>query len=323
MWQLSQPATWAPAIHAADPGSFWFWACVLCALSIIGLVAGFVFLQRAWTVEDIPVSPTRSAAQGYVKLEGHADLMPGPPILAPLTGSRCTWYSYQVEERVRTGRSSNWRDIEHGISDDLFLICDATGQCVVDPEHAEVIPKTESVWYGDEPRPLRGPVAGGFALTSPYRYVEKLIEPRDAIFAVGYFHTQGGNPGALVIDQEVALLLHTWKQNQADLLQRFDADHDGQLNDQEWETVRQAARTQVLAQEQQIAQRPAMNVLSKPQDGRRFIISTREEKQVIKRFQLWAAGCLLVFVIAGAIGGFMIATRMSTPAAVPVSNPGP
>lgn len=323
MWQLSQPSTWAPAIRAADPGNFWFWACVLCALAIIGLVAGFVFLQRAWTIEEIPVSPIRSAAQGYVKLEGHADLMPGPPIISPLTNSRCAWWSYKVEQRVNTGRNRGWRTVEHGTSDDLFLIRDASGQCVVDPEHAEVIPATETVWYGDQPRPLRGPSIGGFAMTSPYRYAEELIAPQDFIFAIGFFHTQGGNPGALVIDQEVAQLLHTWKQNQADLLQRFDADHDGQLNDQEWEAARQAARAQVLGQEQQAAQRPPVNVLSQPKDGRRFMISTRQETQVIKRFQLWAAGCLLVFVIAGAIGGFMIATRMSTPAAVPASNPGP
>jgi len=322
MWQLSQPSTWAPAIHAADPAHFWFWAFALCAASIIGLVAGFVFLQRAWTVEDVPVSPIRSAAQGYVKLEGHADLMPGPPIVSPLTNSRCTWWSYKVEKRVNHGRSSNWQTVEHGTSDDLFLIRDATGQCVVDPEYAEVIPATETVWYGDQPRPERGPGVSGFAMTSAYRYVEKRINPQDFIFAVGFFDTRSGNPGALAIDQEVAQLLHVWKQNQADLLQRFDADHDGQLNDQEWEAARQAARRQVLAQVQQAEQRPPMNVLAKPKDGRRYMISTRQEAQVVKRFQLWAAGCLLVFVIAGAIGGFMIATRMSASAAAPNSSSG-
>ena len=322
MWQLSQPASWAPAIHAADPGSFWFWTCILCAIALAGLVAGFIFLQRAWTVETIPASPVRSAAQGYVKLEGRADLMPGPPIISPLTASRCTWWAYKVEKRVNTGRNRGWETVEHGTSDDLFLIRDASGQCVVDPEHAEVIPATENVWYGDEPRPLRGPVLSGFALTSPYRYVEKLIAPQDFIFALGFFRTQGGNPGAMVIDQEVAQLLHTWKQNQSDLLQRFDADHDGQLNDQEWEAARQAARTQVLAQEQQAMQRPPVNVLSKPADGRRFIISTRRETQVVKRFQRWAAGGLLVFVIAGAIAGYMVTTRVSTAsAAAPASGP--
>lgn len=310
-------------MYAAGPEHVWIWIIVLCVLSIIGLVAGFVFLLRAWTVADIPVSPIRSAAQGYVKLEGHAELMPGPPIVSPLTNSRCTWWSYKIEQRVNNGRSSNWNTIEHGTSDDLFLIRDATSQCVLDPERAEVIPATRIVWYGEQPQPVRGPPIGGFALTSRYRYVEERIAPQDFIFAVGFFDTRGGNPGALAIDQEVAQVLHDWKQNQADLLHRFDADHDGQLNDQEWENARQAARTQVLAQERESMQRPPMNVLAKPKDGRRFIISTRPEAQVIRRFRLWAAGCLLVFVIAGAAAGYLISARHNATATHPAATAQP
>lgn len=288
------------------PGNFWIWVIILAVLAAVALVAGFVFLLRAWTVEQTPASLIRSAAQGYVKLEGHADLMPGPPILSPLTQSRCTWWSYKVEQRGRSGRNQAWSTIEHGTSDDLFLIRDATGQCVIDPEAAEVIPATQTVWYGDEPQPLRGPPIGGFALTSPYRYVEERIAPQDFIFAVGFFDTRGGNPGAWAINQEVAQVLHEWKQDQAALLRRFDADHDGQLNDREWENARTAAREQVLAQEREAEQRPAMNVLAKPKDGRRFIISTRPEKQVVLRFQVWAASCLLLFVIFGTAAGYLI-----------------
>jgi len=126
-----------------------------------------------------------------------------------------------------------------------------------------------------------------------------------------------------MIDQEVAQLLHDWKQNQAELLRRFDNDHDGQLNDQEWEAARQAARAQVLAQEQQAAQRAPTNVLAKPQDGRRFIISTRQETQVIRRFQIWAAACLLTFVIAGAAAGYLITQhqRAAAASAIPTTQP--
>ncbi|MGA9852456.1 MAG: GIDE domain-containing protein [Gammaproteobacteria bacterium] len=324
MFELSRPDTWATAIHAADPGSFWFWTCVFCLLAITALVAGFVFLLRAWAVEETPVSPIRSAAQGYVKLEGHADLMPGPPIISPLTSSRCTWWFYSIQERRNTGRSSSWERIEHGFSDDLFLIRDGSGQCVVDPAHAEVIPATETVWYGAEPRPSTGPAVGGFAMASKYRYVERLIRPSEFIFALGFFHTQGGAAGAAVINDEVAQLLHEWKQNQAELLRRFDTNHDGQIDEQEWETARQAARQEVLAREQAAAQRPPVDVLAQPKDGRRFLISTRQEAGVIGRFRLWAAGCLLVFVVFGAITGYMITTRLSTPAVVqPIANAGP
>jgi len=324
MFNLFDPVSWEPAIRAAEPTSFWFWTLVLCVVVIGSLVTGFLFLVRAWLVQQTPLSLIRSAAQGYVKLAGHADLMPGPPIISPLTSNRCVWWSYKIEERDTSGRSSRWETVDHGTCDDLFLIRDSSGQCVVDPENAEVIPATETVWYGEELRPLTGPAVGGFALTSKYRYVEKLINLQEFIFALGFFHTQGGSTGAMAINDEVAQLLHEWKQNQADIIRRFDTNHDGQIDQQEWEVARQAAREQILIQEQQAAQRPPVDVLSQPKDGRRFIISTRKEKSIVRRFQLWAAACLMAFVIGGGIAGFLITTRLSTPAVIqPAGNPVP
>jgi len=316
VFNLLDPVSWGPAIRAAEPMSFWFWTCVLCLVVIGSLVTGFLFLVRAWLVQQTLLSLIRSAAQGYVKIAGHADLMPGPPIISPLTSCRCVWWSYKIEERVSSGRSSHWETIDHGTCDDLFLIRDSSGQCVVDPENAEVIPTTETVWHGADPRPLTGPGIGGFALTSKYRYVERLIHSQEFIFALGFFHTQGGDAGAVIIDDEVAQLLHELKQNQADLRRRFDTNHDGQIDQQEWEAVREAAREQILLQEQQTTQRPPVDVLSHPKDGRRFIISTRKEKSIVRRFQLWAAACLMAFVIGGAIAGFLITTRLSTPAVI-------
>ena len=59
-------------------------------------------------MEDTPTSKIRSAAQGYVELSGHGELMEGPKIIAPLTSKYCTWYSYKVEERRRSGKNSQW-----------------------------------------------------------------------------------------------------------------------------------------------------------------------------------------------------------------------
>ncbi|MDE2235785.1 MAG: hypothetical protein KGK44_09580 [Gammaproteobacteria bacterium] len=313
MFNLFDPGSWDAAIRAADPASFWFWTLALCIVVAAALFAGFLFLVRAWTVQETPLSMIRSAAQGYVKFEGHADLMPGPPIISPLTSNPCVWWQYKIEERVSTGRNNRWQTIDHGTCDDLFLICDSSGHCVVDPEKAEVIPATETVWYGDEPRPLAGPALGTFALTSRYRYVEKLIHAKEFIFALGLFHTQGGDAGAMAINDEVAQLLRQWKQNQAELLRRFDANHDGQIDDQEWEAAREAARQQVLQQEQQAAQRPPVDVLSQPKDGRRFLISTRPESSVVKGFRLWAAACLLAFVAGGALAGYLVSIRLTAP----------
>jgi hypothetical protein len=157
MFNLFDPGSWEPAIRAADPATFWFWTLVVCVVAVAALFAGFLFLVRAWTVQETPLSMIRSAAQGYVKLEGHADLMPGPPIISPLTSNQCVWWQYKIEERVSAGRSAHWETVDHGTCDDLFLIRDSSGQCVVDPEHAEVIPTTETVWYGEDLRSVHSP----------------------------------------------------------------------------------------------------------------------------------------------------------------------
>ena len=62
------------------------------AASIGGLIWGFRSWRRSRLIEDTPLSRVRSATQGYVELGGRARLMPGPPILAPLTLQSCTWW---------------------------------------------------------------------------------------------------------------------------------------------------------------------------------------------------------------------------------------
>jgi hypothetical protein len=52
-----------------------------------------------------------------------------------------------------------------------------------------------------------------------------------------------------------AAKLHEWKQDQASLLARFDADHDGRLSPAEWESARQAVARECEAQKLQIGHR--------------------------------------------------------------------
>lgn len=61
-------------------------------------------------MEDTPTSKLRSAAQGYVELSGYGALLEGAPIIAPLTGLTCTWYSHEIEERRRSGKNTHWVD---------------------------------------------------------------------------------------------------------------------------------------------------------------------------------------------------------------------
>src|SRR4030066_2537101 len=132
---------------------YWIFLVAMTALASCGFLGMFRFLRRIRLIEDTPTAKIRSAPQGYVELTGISRLMQGDLIIAPLTGKQCTWYSYKIEERsdspgIRGGRHKGWRVIEAKTSDDLFLLADDTGECVIDPEGATVTPAETEVWFG-------------------------------------------------------------------------------------------------------------------------------------------------------------------------------
>lgn len=304
---------WIRGLPADD---FWFYTAIACAAAIAAFLGVWRFYRRLQLVEDTPQSLIRSAAQGYVELSGKSLLMPGEPILGPLTRQRCVWWSYKIERYVRSGRSSHWETLKSDISGELFLIDDGSDRCVVDPDQAEVYPSTKDVWYGDGAWPEGGPALGGSRLGAKYRYSEERMLEGGTLYALGYFHTQGPITAA-DIDEDVRQQLVSWKRDQAWLLRQFDTNHDGQVDQQEWEVARQEARRLVLERERENLQRPPVNVLSMtpPQDGRSFILSTLPRKKLETRLRLYAIGCLLLFFCAGAAATYLLQARLSDPPA--------
>ncbi|MGH8400725.1 MAG: GIDE domain-containing protein [Gammaproteobacteria bacterium] len=299
-------------ITGADPGDFWFTAGIAILLAVSGFIGIFVFLRRLRFVEDTPKSLIRSAAQGYVELNGRCQLMPGEPIIAPLTERPCVWWSYSIEQKKSAGNNRvTWSTIQHRTSDDLFFIEDGTGHCAVDPDHAVVYPSIKQIWYGDTEMPEGGPAIGRLGVTSSYRYSESRIESDDTLYALGYFHTQGP-AGMGEINEEIRQLLVEWKHDQAALLRRFDTDHDGQIDQTEWDAAREEARKEVLAEERAAMSRPPMNILSRPRDGRPFLLSTEPQTRLETRLRMYIAICLFGFFIAGAVSARMLTLRFES-----------
>jgi hypothetical protein len=297
-------------IVAAGPGDFWLSAGIALLLTLAGLAGFLLFLRRLSFVKDTPQSLIRSAAQGYVELQGACRLMPGAPIIAPLTRQPCVWWSYSIEQKHEHGNNSNWRTVQHATSDDLFYIEDGTGHCAVDPEHAVVYSSIKQVWYGNSEWPEGGPALGKLGIGAGYRYCEHRIESDDPLYALGYFHTQGP-VGMGEINEEIRQLLVEWKQNQAALIQRFDANHDGRIDQAEWDAAREEARKEILAQEREAMSRPPINVLSRPPDGRPFILSTTPQQKLETRLRLYIAASLLAFFVAGAVSARMLTVRLA------------
>lgn len=290
------------AILGASTGHL-FLCLLLAVLFCIGLLScGFALIYRARLMEDTPTSLIRSAAQGYVELSGHARLLPGPPIVSPLSDTPCAWWSYRVQERARNGKDNQWRTIEEETSGELFLLADTTGECIVDPDYASVTPSVSRSWGGPVQRPHRPPDSMSWLSFGNYRYSEKLILIGDPVYATGWFRTQSA-----ILDlnesRDVGELLAEWKQDKNGLLKRFDANGDGQIDMQEWEAARRAALEQVRAEHVERSLDPDLHVLSKPPDRRPFVLSTLTQKSMTRRYRVWATLC---FAVVAALFGLCV-----------------
>ena len=292
-------------IRAVGPSEFWFVVAVLSSLTALALQHGVRNWLRLQAIANIPRSLIRSAAQGQCELEGQARLMPGPPIVAPLSGMRCVWWSYSIHGP--SNATGTFDGLQSDASGDLFLVDDGSGQCVVDPDGAEVYPSVTDVWHGSSSTPEGGP---HMAQGGSYTYTERRINEGDLLRVQGYFHTQGPVSSA-DIDEEVRQQLVEWKKDQAWLIQHFDANHDGQIDQQEWDAARQEARRLVLEKERENLKRPPLNVLGRPRDGRDFLLSTepRQKLRARLRLHMWAA--LLAFLCLGAATTHMLSVRFA------------
>lgn len=258
-------------------------------LTAVLAFAAWVMSFRRWrAMSDTPTSRIASAAQGYVELVGQGRNLPEFPVLSHLTQLPCLWYRYTVDERTSNNK---WKRVAAGRSAESFVIEDGSGQCLVDPEHAEVISSRKNTWYKDD-----------------FRYTEWLILPQDRVYLLGEFVTIGGSNVQLDLKQDVADLLAEWKRNRPQLLARFDLDRDGEIGEDEWLLARSQARRDVSRRHNEIRTQPGTHMVQKPRDGRLFLIANDDPSKLARRYRNWAWLHLAVFL--GAAGWFFTSAPM-------------
>lgn len=265
-------------------------AAVLATLVLLVLVY-FCFRQLRWLriVEDTPTALIRSAAQGFVELEGRAAFPRQPALTSPLCSRPCVWWSYRIEEIDVDGDfvEAGWwgfvivaawfllhlfevrrtgRLVESGESAQPFLIRDFSGACLVEPEHAEVIGAKTKVWT-----------------IGSRRFEESIIPVGARLYALGFFHTPSHDPAALE-KREVGELISTWKLDRIKLAERFDANRDGQIDQVEWEVAWQAATDEVRRRRVEREPMPELHVLCNPRDARPFVLSLLHQDKLISRY---------------------------------------
>lgn len=284
---------------------------LLLGLSFLaaGGVYGFLRYSRLLRlIADTPTARIRSAAQGLVQLEGDGDWLPGPEIVAPLSGLPCVWYRYVIEESSGTlGRNRRRIVVAQGRSDDLFLLRDATGECVVDPDGATVIRPERDVWYSASRALNLGP-NGGSRWGGRYRHTEERLPPRIPLLVIGEFtrhHHQG-----LDRSERMRELLRRWK-TEPSIIERFDSSGDGKLSIQDWDKVRDAARLQIEREMDHEITPDAISVVRRGARGtqRILLLSTLDESKLLFRQRLRAYGSALVFIAAASLLIWILTVR--------------
>jgi hypothetical protein len=272
------------------------------------LFGGWLWITRWSRVRhllDTPTSRIRSAAQGYVELAGVLrDRLDAPPLAAPLTGKACLWWRYRIEEYRSGGKRSSWRVIEQGTSDGLLRLSDTTGDCLVDPRGAEVLPARSDSWTGNLRHPRGVPPSGALAwLTGHrrYRYVEERLHADEPLYAIGDFRTDGGGRQGFELQVAQGQVVREWKEDYAGLLQRFDNNRDGQLDQSEWSRVRLAAGLEAQSRHRLASAKGAEHRLVRPSEGLPFVLSSHGEEVLARRYRWHAAGGAVLCLIGAAV----------------------
>lgn len=252
------------------------WLGVLAGMTALALLAWVGALRRRHAVTGMPTSRIASAAQGYVELHGIGRSLDVNPLHSPLSGAACLWYRYQVEHKTSDDK---WELVEQAQSHASFVLDDGSGQCLVDPDGAEIVTRHAKRWSSGD-----------------YRYVEWTLQQRDRIYVLGNFLTRHPHQG-LDAGADVRELLAEWKTDQTGLLRRFDLDRDGQLDEREWALARRLARGEVEKRHRELRHQPELHLVEGAPSSL-YLISNQEPDALARRFLWMAAGQLLVFFAA-------------------------
>jgi hypothetical protein len=265
------------------------WAVALALIAALSFLAWTGTYRRWRAVADTPTSQIAYAAQGYVELAGDAAQPGAVKIVSRLTQLPCCWYRFRVE--VRRNDRRGWSLEDEGESVDAFRLRDASGECTIEPEGAEVVCTRKQTWTSGE-----------------RRFTEWVILERDPLYVLGELATFSPATG---FSEGLALAakLTDWKSDSAALRRRFDLDGDGEISLAEWRLARAQAKREVAEERELLRAEPSVHVVRRPSDGRAFLLANVDAEKLAARFSLWAWVHLGLF-LAGTAGSVLAASRL-------------
>jgi LemA protein len=106
---------------------------------LLGVVVGIIGWRRYWVVKDTPTSRCAAVFVGRNEVVGEAQ--PVRPLLAPMSGQQCVWFTWELERKVVTrdskgNTSTRWQSVAERTSVSPFRVVDESGEVLVWPEGA-------------------------------------------------------------------------------------------------------------------------------------------------------------------------------------------
>lgn len=279
---------------------FYWLANVALALITLFSLRGYWRALMAWSqIRTAQTALSTTASQGYTELKGSAQLMPGDPIVAPLTRKDAAWYQYRVRGFPKDAYS--WFGLEQGTSDAIFWVEDDAGRTIVDPDGATVLAARHHTWYGDTMRPELTAFGAAYDwlgwLYRRVQYRERNIQPGDPVYVLGEFTTVGEMTNRSN-QQEIANLMRSWKTN-PEKMRSFDLDDNQRVDSAEWQLARKEAEHIVLIQKLEMGRVREEHLIRKPRNPKQpFIIASGSEDVVKIRFLRRIVVYGIVFVVS-------------------------
>lgn len=167
---------WIRSFSDWQPMVFTF---VVAALGFLALAAGLDGFIDAREISGRRTSQIASATPGYVELKGTLQYVTsGASVIGPLSKAEAVWYEQQYNSGGKKARTQYTRSAQP------FVLRDATGDVVIDPDGISVQTRHSKTQFGNSVGMMTGA-----------RTTEKLLKDGDPGFVLGELYLKSGNDG--------------------------------------------------------------------------------------------------------------------------------
>ncbi|MCB1152423.1 MAG: hypothetical protein H6684_01050 [Deltaproteobacteria bacterium] len=275
---------------------------------LLFLVAAALFFEsfrrlrlKRW-MENTPTSKVRSMAAGLVELKGHARR--AYALRTPILMMPCVYYHTRAYRlmRMQNGNDQWVLSSDRNSGPVPFYLEDETGRVLVNPDKATMKPAHKQEIQGQ----IQTAIGMVFDVDPETRYVEEFIPEGAAVYVLGSAELKTHEVDNRA--HRVTVKLRALKADRKRLLAEYDADHDGRIDEDEWDKARRDMEREALADAlaaEGVSPHADRLVVMKPEHrGLPFVVSEKSEERHTT-LQQWVAPAAFVAGIAALVGALL------------------